>query len=83
MPIFSDNVGVVFGLEKCAVLVLKRQKMVQTEKIELSDGYYHHELRNKGKSEKRIHQKSKKVTQITNEWGKCYSGNKCTCSGYY
>ena len=29
--IFSDYVGMVFGLNKCAVLVLKRGKMVQTE----------------------------------------------------
>ena len=37
MRIFYD-VGVVFGLHKCAVLVLKRGKMVQTEGIELPDG---------------------------------------------
>ena len=36
--IFSDDVGMVFGLDKCAVLVLQREKMVQTEEIELSDG---------------------------------------------
>ena len=28
MRIFSDDVGMVFGLDKCAVLVLKRGKMV-------------------------------------------------------
>ena len=28
----------VFGLDKCAVLVLKREKMVQTEGIKLPDG---------------------------------------------
>ena len=38
MRIFSDDVGMVFGLEKCAVLVLKRGKIVRTEGIELSDG---------------------------------------------
>ena len=36
--IFSDDVGMVFGLDKCAVLVLKRGKMVRTEGIELPDG---------------------------------------------
>ena len=36
--IFSDYVGMVFGLNKCAVLVLKRGKMVQTEGIKLPDG---------------------------------------------
>ena len=36
--IFSDNVGMVFGLDKCRVLVLKRGKMVRTEGIELLDG---------------------------------------------
>ena len=38
MRIFSDDVGMVFGLDKCAVLVLKRGKMVRTEGIELPDG---------------------------------------------
>ena len=32
--IFSDDVGMVFGLEKCVVLVLKRGKIVRTEGIE-------------------------------------------------
>ena len=36
--IFSDNVGMVFGLDKCAVLVLKRGKMVRIEGIELTEG---------------------------------------------
>ena len=35
--IFSDNVGMVFGLGKYAVLVLMRGKMVRTEGIELPD----------------------------------------------
>ena len=34
--IFSDDVGMVFGLDKCAVL--KWGKMTGTEGIELSDG---------------------------------------------
>ena len=34
---FSDDVGMVFGVEKCVVLVLKRGKMVRTEGIELPD----------------------------------------------
>ena len=38
MRIFSEDVGTVFGLDKCAVLVLKRGKMVRTEGIELPDG---------------------------------------------
>ena len=36
--IFSDGVSMVFGLDKCAVLVLKRGKMIRTEGIELPDG---------------------------------------------
>ena len=36
--IFSDDVGMVFGLDKCAVLVLKMGKMFRTEGIELPDG---------------------------------------------
>ena len=30
MRIFYDDVGMVFGLDKCAVLVLKRGKIVRT-----------------------------------------------------
>ena len=41
---FSDNVGMVFGLGKCAVLVLKRRKMVRTEGTELSEGKRMREL---------------------------------------
>ena len=36
--IFSDDVGMVFGSEHCAVSVLRKGKMVQTEGIELPDG---------------------------------------------
>ena len=36
--ILSDDVGMVFGLEKCAVLVLKKEKMFRTEGTELPDG---------------------------------------------
>ena len=35
---FSEEVGVVFGLDKCAVLTLKRGNMVLTEGIEVPDG---------------------------------------------
>ena len=35
--IFSEDVGMVFGLDKCAVLVMKRGKMVRIEGIELPD----------------------------------------------
>ena len=38
MKMFSDHVGMVFGLDKCAVLVLKRGKMVRAEGIELPGG---------------------------------------------
>ena len=37
MRISSDDIGLVFGLDKCAVMVLNRGKMVQTEGIELPD----------------------------------------------
>ena len=35
---FSDDVSMLFGLDKCAVLVLKRGKIVRTKRIELPDG---------------------------------------------
>ena len=34
---FDFNVGMIFGLARCAVLVLKRGKMIQTEGVELPD----------------------------------------------
>ena len=34
---FSDDVSIVFGLDKCAVLVMKRGKIVQTKGIQLPD----------------------------------------------
>ena len=37
MAIFSDDVSMVFGLDKCAVLVMKRRKIVQTKGIQLPD----------------------------------------------
>ena len=37
MGIFSDDVSMVFGLDKCAVLVMKRWKIVRTEGIQLPD----------------------------------------------
>ena len=36
--VFSDDIDMVFGLEKCAVLVLKRGRLTRTEGIELPDG---------------------------------------------
>ena len=35
--ILSDDAGMLFGLDKCVVLVLKRGKMVRTEGIELTE----------------------------------------------
>ena len=36
--IFSYDIDMVFGLDKCVVLVLKMRKMVQIERIDLPDG---------------------------------------------
>ena len=38
MIIFCDDVDMVFGLGRCAVLVLKGGKMFRTERIVLPDG---------------------------------------------
>ena len=35
MGIYSDDISMVFGLDKCAVLVMKRRKIVRTEGIQL------------------------------------------------
>ena len=37
MRAFSDDVSMVFGLEKCAVLVVKRGKIVRREGIQSPD----------------------------------------------
>ena len=37
MGIFSDDVSMVFGLDKCAALVMNRWKIVQTEGIQLPE----------------------------------------------
>ena len=79
--IFSDDVGMVFGLGKCAVLVLKRGRMVRTEGIELPNGKRMREVNLAGckylgvlqldsimnREMKKKVRKSKKVTQITIE----------------
>ena len=44
MRIFYDDVGMVFGLDKCAVLVLKSGKMARTYGIELPDGKHMREV---------------------------------------
>ena len=37
MRIFSNDIGIKFGIEKCAVLIMKRGKMTQSEGITLLD----------------------------------------------
>ena len=35
--VFSEDIGMEFGIEKCAVLVMKRGKVVKSEGIKLPD----------------------------------------------
>ena len=37
MRIFNNDIGMKFGIEKCAVLITKRGKMTQSEGITLPD----------------------------------------------
>ena len=37
MRIFSNAIGMKFGIEKCAVLIIKRGKVTQSEGITLPD----------------------------------------------
>ena len=37
MRIFSNDIGMEFGIEKCAVLIIKRGKMTHSEGITLPD----------------------------------------------
>ena len=54
--IFSDDVGMVFGSEHCAVSVLRKGKMVQTEGIELPDGKHMREVNLDGYKHLRVSQ---------------------------
>ena len=36
--VFSEDIGMEFGIEKCAMLVMKRGKIVKSAGIELTDG---------------------------------------------
>ena len=36
--VFSENIGMEFGVEKCAMLVMKKGKIVKSVGIELPDG---------------------------------------------
>ena len=35
---FSEDIGMVFGIEKCAVLVMEKEKILKSVGIELADG---------------------------------------------
>ena len=36
--VFSQDIGMEFGIEKCAILVMEKGKIVKSVGIELSDG---------------------------------------------
>ena len=36
--VFSEDIGMEFGIEKCAILVMEKGKIVKSVGIELSDG---------------------------------------------
>ena len=36
--VFSEDIGMEFGLEKCAMLVMEKEKIVKSVGIELPDG---------------------------------------------
>ena len=38
MQIFSDDIGMEFGIDKCAMLVLKRVEITKFDGISLPDG---------------------------------------------
>ena len=37
--VFNEDVGMEFGIEKCAMLVIEKRKIVKPVGIELPDGY--------------------------------------------
>ena len=38
VPVFSEDIGIDFGIEKCAMLVMEKGKIVKSVGIELRDG---------------------------------------------
>ena len=38
VPIFSEDIGMGFGIEKCAMLVMEKGKIVKSVRIEFPDG---------------------------------------------
>ena len=36
--VFSEDIGMEFGIEKCAMIVIEKRKIVESVGIELSDG---------------------------------------------
>ena len=38
VPVFSEDIGMEFGIEKCAMLVMENGKIVKSVGIELPDG---------------------------------------------
>ena len=38
MRIFSEDIGIQFGIKKCRVLIIERGKVIRTDGIRLPDG---------------------------------------------
>lgn len=38
VKLFSEDIGMTFGLEKCAMVCVRRGKLAESEAIELMDG---------------------------------------------
>ena len=51
--IFSEHIGMEFGIEKCAILVIEKGKIMKSVGIELADGKVFKSLQ-EGKSYKYI-----------------------------
>ena len=54
--IYSENIGMEFGIEKCAMLIMKNEKQNMTEKIKLPN-----------QKKKKSEQSEKR--RLTNTWG--------------
>ena len=79
MRIYIKDIGMEFGIEKCAMIVMKNDKWYMTEGVELPNqvvirkgnlqilgdtGSWHHQTSgNERKNWKRISQKNQKITR--------------------
>ena len=41
---FIEDIGMQFGIKKCGVIIMEREKVIRTDSIRLSDGQHMKEI---------------------------------------